>query len=375
MLSPFLVLSRHIAQRPARRFKYPEEKLRQRRYLALGFYVGAFLIVGGLIGIWTRWCLGGRDPWIWVIFFILDGQRKWTRPALLGYWGLLVSISVAGWNRQLARSRKIKPRGATVDSVFAPEPTASPTTDALSMNGTSLTSPGARNVTFANLNALANPSQVSTVATDLLDAADKRVPTLSLNARRKFFHALAVVMFVPGIAIDPAFTHLSFSVAFALFTFAEYVRYFAVYPFGAAIHVFMNDFLDHKDNGTAILSHFYLLTGCSGSLWLEGTSGLSEFTGILTLGVGDALASIIGKRIGTHRWSPTTSKTLEGSIAFTLSVVASAWILRLCGVVEPFSTVSYTAIAAISSTLEALSVQNDNLTLPLFMWSILQLSY
>ena len=122
-------------------------------------------------------------------------------------------------------------------------------------------------------------------ATDLLDAADKHVPTLRLNARRKFFHALAVAMFVPGVASDvsrsadwelsnltgdqPAFAHLAFSVAFALFIFAEYIRYFAIYPFGASVHVFMNEFLDQKDSGTAILSHFYLLTGCAGSVWLE----------------------------------------------------------------------------------------------------------
>ena len=69
---------------------------------------------------------------------------------------------------------------------------------------------------------------------------------------------------------QPAFTHLSFSAAFALFTFTEYIRYFAIYPFGASVHLFMNEFLDHRDSGTAILSHFYLLTGCSGSVWLEG---------------------------------------------------------------------------------------------------------
>jgi len=40
------------------------------------------------------------------------------------------------------------------------------------------------------------------VATQMMDAADSRMPTLSVNARRKFFHALAVVMFVPGIAVD-----------------------------------------------------------------------------------------------------------------------------------------------------------------------------
>ena len=48
------------------------------------------------------------------------------------------------------------------------------------------------------------------------------------------------------------------------------MRYFALYPFGAAVHLFMNEFLDSKDGGTAILSHFYLLTGCANSVWFEG---------------------------------------------------------------------------------------------------------
>ena len=55
---------------------------------------------------------------------------------------------------------------------------------------------------------------MSTVATDLLDAADKHVPTLGLNARRKFFHGLAVVMFVPGIAVDVS---VDFSLSFKIF--------------------------------------------------------------------------------------------------------------------------------------------------------------
>lgn len=69
---------------------------------------------------------------------------------------------------------------------------------------------------------------------------------------------------------QPAFSHLAFSAAFALFVFAEYVRYFALYPFGASVHLFMNEFLDRKDSGTAILSHFYLLIGCAGTVWFEG---------------------------------------------------------------------------------------------------------
>ncbi len=48
-------------------------------------------------------------------------------------------------------------------------------------------------------------------------------------------------------------------------------------------------------------------------------------------------ASVVGKRVGRYKWSPTTPKTLEGSAGFTLSVVVFAWALRVCGLVEEFS--------------------------------------
>ncbi|KAF9484335.1 hypothetical protein BDN70DRAFT_910722 [Pholiota conissans] len=380
LLSPFLVLSRNNAQRPVHRLRYPQEKERNRRYYALGFYVGSVLIIGTLIGLWTRWCLGNRDPWLWVIFRILEGRNKWTRPALLSYWGLLGIISVAGWNRQLARLRRFRPRNSTPTMELASlssqtiEPLPPATAGDGNANSSSVAPPSgplgmAFPTSFPNMPNLPNGANMSNVATDLLDAANKHMPTLGLNARRKFFHGLAVVMFVPGVAVDPAFTHLSFSAAFSLFTFAEYVRYFAIYPFGASLHLFMNEFLDHRDSGTAILSHFYLLTGCAGSLWLEGPSKLLQFTGILTLGLGDAAASIVGRRIGAHRWSPTTSKTLEGSLAFVFSILTATFFLRFASVVESFATARYVSVVAISALLEALSDQNDNLTLPLYIGS------
>jgi dolichol kinase len=187
LLSPLLVLSRHIAQRPVRRLRFPQEKQVHRRALAAGFYVGSAAIIVGLVGMWTRWCLGNRDPWLWAIFWILEGRKKWSRPLLLSYWILLGSISVAGWNRQLARSRRYRRRDSlTVDSTNIP-PTDPSNPPPIS---------GTLGLTFPNLPNLPNG------ATDLLDAADKHVPTLGLNARRKFFHALAVVMFLPGVAFD-----------------------------------------------------------------------------------------------------------------------------------------------------------------------------
>jgi dolichol kinase len=82
---------------------------------------------------------------------------------------------------------------------------------------------------------------------------------------------------------------------------------------------------------------------------------LHQFTGILALGLGDAAvsfffsgveilglspsnqASLVGRRFGAHRWSPTSSKTVEGSLGFVMSVFAATVMLRLLGYVEPFS--------------------------------------
>jgi len=99
----------------------------------------------------------------------------------------------------------------------------------------------------------------------------------------------------------------------------------------------------------------------------------------------------VGKRVGRYKWSPTTPKTLEGSAGFTFSVVAFAWVLRLCGLVEEFSvsflccrgwaeltgretncqTVRYGTIIGLGSVLEAMSGQNDNIILPVYIWSML----
>lgn len=83
-----------------------------------------------------------------------------------------------------------------------------------------------------------------------------------------------------------------------------------------------------------ILSHFYLLTGCASGLWLEGR-GIKQMTGVLALGVGDSMASIVGKRFGRIRWA-ASPKTVEGTVAFVLSMVLAAVLLRLVGAVDPF---------------------------------------
>ncbi|WVR05441.1 hypothetical protein IAU60_002457 [Kwoniella sp. DSM 27419] len=350
LLSPLLYLSRHLAQKPAHRLRFPHEKPVHRRLLALGFYTGAALVCGGLVGFWAQWLLEGRNPWVWVVCWLLEGKHSWTRLALISYWGALAAISVAGWNRQLSRARRH--RRYVVPGTSANRGESSPAP------GHASPYPGGAT------------DGLSGVASQMMDAADQRMPTLSVNARRKFFHALAVVMFVPGIAVDPAFTHLAFSVAFAAFNFAEYIRYFALWPFGVSVHLFLNEFLDHKDSGTAILSHFYLLAGCASPLWLEGPTEILSYFGVLSLGVGDALASIVGRRIGRVRWSTASGKTVEGSIAFLVSMLLCSGLLWLLGLVEPFNPVPYTIATTLATLLEAFSAQNDNLILPMYGWAM-----
>ncbi|KAG7530876.1 hypothetical protein FFLO_04739 [Filobasidium floriforme] len=386
LLSPLLVLSRRIAQRPVYRLRYPEEKQLYRKGLAAGFYAGAILICGGLIGFWARWCLCGRNPVVWVVMWLMEGQNWYSRPVLIGYWAALAGISVGGWTRQLSRARRH--RGWTEAKVtngqhkvtVVSKTSATKSAEAATARSASMSDISRR----PTLPRTPSPTidvktaGLSGVASHMMDEMDQRLPVFSVNARRKFFHALAVVMFVPGIIVDPAFTHLSFSLAFAIFNFAEYVRYFALYPFGAAVHLFLNEFLDKKDSGTAILSHFYLLTGCAGGIWLDSPRTILSLVGVFSLGVGDALvtsvlatqASIVGKRIGRIRWSTSSGKTVEGSLAFLGSLVLAGTSLSMTGIIDPFSVTRYTMLALALSLMEAVSEQNDNLILPIWGWCL-----
>lgn len=51
----------------------------------------------------------------------------------------------------------------------------------------------------------------------------------------------------------------------------------------------------------------------------------------------DSQASIVGRRIGRLRWCTVFGKTVEGSIAFFLSVLGASWIMWAFGVVDNFN--------------------------------------
>ena len=61
-----------------------------------------------------------------------------------------------------------------------------------------------------------------------------------------------------------------------------------------------------RDNGKLILTPIYLIFGFSFPIWLDlfriGKITLASYAGLVSLGVGDSSASLIGKKYGRRKW-------------------------------------------------------------------------
>ncbi|RYR70442.1 hypothetical protein Ahy_A03g016934 isoform B [Arachis hypogaea] len=195
---------------------------------------------------------------------------------------------------------------------------------------------------------------------------------------RKYYHLLAVLMFVPALILQPEFLDLGFGAALAVFLTLEIIRIWRIWPLGQPIHQFMNAFTDHRDSDFLIVSHFSLLLGCALPIWLSSGYNdrpLTPFAGILSLGIGDTMASLIGHKYGVLRWSKTGKKTIEGTTAGITSVLASCWLLLLLlassGYIFTQHWFSLLLSVTVSGLLEAYTAQLDNAFIPLFFYSLL----
>nr|CAG8597747.1 13776_t:CDS:2 [Entrophospora candida] len=63
---------------------------------------------------------------------------------------------------------------------------------------------------------------------------------------------------------------------------------------------------------------------------VKGNSILANLSGILTSGLGDSMASMIGRRYDCHKW-PGTSKTVEGFVAFIFFQLSGVFVLSKFG--------------------------------------------
>ncbi|KAK4492721.1 hypothetical protein RD792_003541 [Penstemon davidsonii] len=199
---------------------------------------------------------------------------------------------------------------------------------------------------------------------------------------RKYYHLMAVSIFVPALLFQPRFLNLAFGAALAVFLLLEIIRIWKIWPLGHLVHQFMNAFTDHRDSDLLIVSHFSLLLGCALPIWLcSGFTDrpLAPFAGILSLGIGDTMvntfASMVGHKYGVLRWSKTGKKTIEGTAAGITSVLAACFVLlpllAATGYIFTMQWFSLIIAVTISGLLEAYTAQLDNAFIPLVFYSLL----
>nr|XP_028944414.1 LOW QUALITY PROTEIN: dolichol kinase EVAN [Malus domestica] len=196
---------------------------------------------------------------------------------------------------------------------------------------------------------------------------------------RKYYHLMAVSMFVPALIFQPEFLDLSFGAALAVFLALEIIRVWRISPLGQSVDKFMNAFTDHRDSDLFYMSgHFSLLLGCALPIWISSGYNdrpLAPFSGILSLGIGDTMASVVGYKYGVLRWSKTGKKTIEGTAAGITSVLAACSVLlpllASTGYILTEHWCSLLLAVTVSGMLEAYTAQLDNAFIPLIFYSLL----
>jgi dolichol kinase len=189
-----------------------------------------------------------------------------------------------------------------------------------------------------------------------------------LDLRRKAWHGCVVFMFLlVGPNIDAQFTCVSVAICLVLFLCLEVVRATTLPPFGRELHTILMNYTDHRDTcGPVIVSHIFLLLGIGLPIMLDGSP-----VGIVCLGLGDAAASIVGRRFGRCRIFGT--KTLEGTLAFVVGVSVGLYLCELVGYKLGLQWKGILWVAASTALLEAASGMNDNVIVPLHMLVVCKL--
>lgn len=223
-----------------------------------------------------------------------------------------------------------------------------------------------------------------------------------VDTRRKVFHFMMVGMFLPATYVDPPFAALSLALVLAVFLLLDLLRASQLPPLSKPIAAFLAPYVDGRDfRGPVVISHIFLLVGCATPLWLtlaslpRSSGGLggwevptrevSMVSGVVCVGLGDAAASLIGRRWGHHKWIWGGGKSLEGSAAFAVTVfvgliVGGLW-LRVGGWPVEGGTAGLWrgwgreirgagVCASVASLTEAvLTGGNDNVVVPIVLWT------
>ena len=214
---------------------------------------------------------------------------------------------------------------------------------------------------------------------------------------RKYFHFVAVLLFLPATIVGPSMMALSYAVALCVLLLVETMRTTVLsndkWLADSSINAFYEAFLDEKDvtgrqpGGTFVVTHLAMIFGCAFPLWINevlkkviasgcisgrAVFGLLPFMGIIVLGVGDAVGAVVGSYYGLHKW-PGTKRTVEGSLGMFVSMALSSVAISYLDPASGASTLHDAALVGLYmspplitlSMLEAFTSQIDNLCLPI----------
>lgn len=193
LLSPLLALSRVLAQRPTHRLRWPDKRNLHRRLLALAFFLFSALLIFGTLGPWVWWMLGRRNPWLYVARFMLQGRYWWSRIALLVYWGILCNIALLSLQLMVNRVWQYATVGDQVQAQAMKRRAAARAEATSGARTMPTTSERAGTLAASRFAALHAEGERTSLGPAL---------AVTVNGRRKFFHMLAVFLFIPGIAWD-----------------------------------------------------------------------------------------------------------------------------------------------------------------------------
>ncbi|GMT17613.1 hypothetical protein PFISCL1PPCAC_8910 [Pristionchus fissidentatus] len=197
----------------------------------------------------------------------------------------------------------------------------------------------------------------------------------SSSVHRKFFHLTLSLVFLSGLIVDGPLLSLSAALLLSIFTILELLRFHSVPPWGVPLNRYLQVFRDHQD-GAMLLTPLYLLAGVCLPLLFHSppppsiAPPIQLFAGVISVGVGDSAAALVGTKLGRHRW-PRRHKTLEGSIGMLISVFLSLLLLRPLSASPSLSIAVITVVSIVLTALEAFLANVDNIVLPLVGYGML----
>lgn len=195
---------------------------------------------------------------------------------------------------------------------------------------------------------------------------------INLNLRRKVWHFMLVVCLAyPAFTQQPELTAIALLGSLVIFVVIEMIRCTRITFLGEFLFTELRFFQDDKDlKGPLNLSYIFLLAGVAGPLAygyvLDDYVNLRSYIGLVTLGLGDSLASIVGKRFGKIKWKGAL-RTLEGTITFMVVTFASFVVIDYYILPEDKRVQNWEntfIIAMVAAILEGSATLNDNVLIP-----------